>query len=384
MTKIKNIELAAQRIKSAIENKEKIVLYGDADLDGTVSVVLLKDTIELLGGKVFMVYFPDREIEGYGINAKALRLIKQKAKKSNVLLVVLDCGIANLEEAQLAKKLKIDLIIADHHQPHKDLPLADIIVCPKQKGDKYPFKDLANAGIAFYLCREMLGSKFVKKEKDFLTLAALATIADMMKQEEDNKMIIDCGLEYLKQNKRPGLKFFWKSGLVSKCVQERDMVQRINSILGSSGIKNHKIEIYNLLVADDIKKAEKIVNRLVKKNKEKQRRVLKMIDKVEKSANLDSPIIFFGSPDWKINLLGSAASKIENKYKKPVFLYKKGIKSSRGAVRVPAKLNAVLAMSKSSDILLTYGGHPPAAGFNLANKNIDEFESRLIKYFKKK
>ncbi|MDD4062334.1 MAG: DHHA1 domain-containing protein [Candidatus Pacebacteria bacterium] len=382
MTKIKNIEIAAQRIEGAIKNEEKIVLYGDADLDGTVSVVLLKDIIELLGGKVFMVYFPDRETEGYGINSKALKLIKQKAKKSKTLLIVVDCGIANFKEAILAKKLGIDLIIADHHQPHSELPLADIIVCPKQKGDKYHFKDFANAGIILYLCQELLGSKFAKKEKDFLTLAALATIADMMKQESDNKEIIDLGLKYLKQNKRPGLKYFWKSGLVTKCPQERDAVQKINSIVGSSGIKYHRTQIYDLLVAKDIKKAEKIVNNLVKKWKEKQARVLKMIDKVEKIADLNSPIIFFGSPDWKINLLGSAASKIENKYKKPVFLYKKGGKNSRGAVRVPAKMNAVLAMEKSADILLTYGGHPPAAGFNVENKHIEEFESRLIKYFK--
>lgn len=384
MTKIKNIDIAAQRIKTAIENKEKIVLYGDADLDGTVSVVLLKDAIELLGGKVFMVYFPDRETEGYGINSKALKFIKQKIKKSKTLLVVVDCGIANFKEAISAKKLGIDLIIIDHHQPHNSLPLADIIVCPKQKSDQCPFKDFANAGIILYLCQALLGSKFARKEKDFLTLAALATIADMMKQERDNKKIIDLGLKYLKQNRRPGLKYFWKGGLVAKCSQERDAVQRINSILGSSGIKYHRTQIYDLLVATDIKKAEKIVNTLVKKNKEKQTRVLKMIDEVEKLADLNSPIIFFGSPDWKINLLGSAASKIENKYKKPVFLYKKGGRSSRGAVRVPAKMNAVLAMEESADILLTYGGHPPAAGFNIENKHINEFESRLNQYFKKK
>lgn len=145
---IKNLKEVARRILKAIKNKEKIVLYGDADLDGMTAVIILADTIKNLGGKVAAIYFPDRELEGYGITEKGLDYLKENAP---ALLVTLDCGIGNFKEAELAKKLRFEVIIIDHHQVLDALPKAEIIVDPNQKGDKYSFKGLATVGISFKL-----------------------------------------------------------------------------------------------------------------------------------------------------------------------------------------------------------------------------------------
>ena len=168
-------------------------------MDGTGSAVILKETIEYLKGEVSFVYFPDRSEEGYGLNDEALEFISQMGDK--ILLIVMDCGIANFDEALTAKRLGIELIIIDHHQPHSRLPEASIIVDPKQEGDNYPFKDFANAGLIFYLAEEMTGDLFSEIRDSLSEIAALSTIADMMKQEDDNKDIIEEGLKNLEDRK---------------------------------------------------------------------------------------------------------------------------------------------------------------------------------------
>ncbi len=383
MMKIKNIEKVADRIREAIRKDEEIVLYGDADMDGTSSVVILKESIEAIGGNVSQVYFPDRGKEGYGMNDKALELIREKAGKRKILLIVMDCGIANFEEAKTAARLDMDLVIIDHHQPHETLPEASIIVDPKQEGDEYPFKDFANTGIIFRLSEEILGEKFDEFRKSFSELAALATISDMMRQEEDNKEIIREGIENLEETERPGLRIFWTDKLFEEGALIRDIAQRIISILGASDIVDHKTEAYLILTSEDEEEIRSLVGKLVDKNDRKQEMVAEMVKEVTADLSPDDTMIFYGKKGWRIPLLGSAGSKLENTFKMPVFLYSKGETTSRGAVRMPQGINAVDVMGESSDILIEYGGHPPAAGFRIANENIDEFERRLREYFKK-
>ncbi len=377
---IKNLTETADRIKEAIEKREKIVLYSDADMDGTGSAVILKETIEALGGEILYIYFPDRGGEGYGLNDKALRFIRTMTD-DRILLITMDCGIANFDEAITAKQLDMELIIIDHHQPHNRLPEASIIVDPKQEGDNYPFKDFANAGLIYRLAQEILGDLFEEYRKSFSEIAALSTIADMMRPEEDNKEIIDEGLSNLTTTSRPGLKVFWTDKIVDDQVSIRETAQRITSIFGASEITDHKTEAYLALVAKDEKDAGKIIKRLFKKNRLKQETVLKMVEQVMKTVSSDDKVIFKGRKCWQVHLLGSAASRIVNELKVPIFLYKKGEKSSRGAVRAPQGVNAVDVMSQSSDILLEYGGHPPAAGFKIDNNHLKEFEKRLKDYF---
>lgn len=208
MAEIKNLKKIAERIKKAIKDKEKIILYGDTDLDGMTSVIILRDTLWNISGKIAAIYFPDREIEGYGISEISLNFLKNKAP---ALLLSLDCGIGSFKEVKLAKKLGFEVIIIDHHQVLDGLPTASIIVDPKQKGDKYPFKGLATAGIVFKLSQILLGTRLTEiLRKNFLELVALATIADMMPQKEENQVFIEEGLSSIENSWRPGIKTFFE------------------------------------------------------------------------------------------------------------------------------------------------------------------------------
>ncbi len=380
--KIKNIDLVSNRIKQAIKNKEKIVLYGDADLDGTSSVIILKEAIEELGGKIFDVYFPDREKEGYGINEKALKYIKNKLEEKNALLIVLDCGITNFSEAEIAKKMGFELIIIDHHQPLDELPNASIIVDPKQPGDEYPFKNFANTGLSFRLAEEMLRSGLLdSKRKSFLELTALATIADMMIQEEDNKIFIDKGLETLLETKRLGLRVLLDDNNIDNDLLIRDVAQKMVSALNAADIDGHKTESYILLTSENDREAKKLAKELVNKSIQKQKRVKDLTEKAIDRLSSDDLVVFDGGSDWEIALLGATASKVCQRTGKPVFLYSKAKENSRGAVRVPPGMNAVEIMQESARLLEAFGGHPPAAGFSIKNENIEAFKKDLIKYF---
>src|SRR3989344_359787 len=192
---IKNLKKAAERITTAVKNKENIILYGDADLDGAASVIIFKEALKNLGAEPSAVYFPDRETEGYGITPKGLDYLK---KFSPALLVAFDLGIGNFEEVKTAKKLGLEVIIIDHHEILDKLPSASIIVNPKQKGDRWPFKEFAASGLSFKLAELILAEKFSDSlRNNFLELAALATIADMMPKKDENALIISEGKESL-------------------------------------------------------------------------------------------------------------------------------------------------------------------------------------------
>lgn len=379
---IKNLKKTAQRILKAIKNKENIILYGDADLDGVTAVIILKETIKDLGGDVLAIYFPDREKEGYGINKEALSYLKKFAPG---LLVASDCGIGNFDEVILAKKLGLEVIIIDHHEVLDRLPRASIIVDPKQKGDIYPFKGLATVGIVFKLSEILLKNKMTDLlRKNFLELVALATLADMMPQEEENKIMIEEGLFSLENSWRPGLRAFFEINEFQNSGTIRMTAQKIISALNSMEVKNHSNEGYLLLTSNSLEKAKTIAKSLLEKRYQKQIRIREITDEVEEKAlkKLDVPIIFEGDDSWPLTLAGSVASRICNLYKKPTFIFKKREIESRGAVRTPPGINSVKTMKKCSKYLLTYGGHPQAAGFTIKNENLEEFRECLIKHLK--
>lgn len=397
---IKNLVKTSKRIKKAIGNKEKIILYGDADLDGVSSVIILKETIQNLAAVYpqtkrsygVEVYFPNREIEGYGINESALNFLKKFAP---ALLITLDCGIGNFKEVKMAKKLGFEVIIIDHHQILDRLPEAEIVVDPHQKGDKYPFKGLATAGIVFKLSQILLKEKLTENlKRNFLELVALSTIADMMPQEDENKIFIEEGLASLENSWRPGLRAFFKINeiqprsrenslsLLGKNYETIKMVsQKIISALNAVEVKNHLNEAYLLLTSTSLEKAKTIIRDLLKKVYQKQTRIREITNEVEEKIlkKIDSPIIFEGDFNWPLTLVGPVASKICNLYKKPTFIFRKQETESRGAVRTLSGINSVEIMKKCSKYLITYGGHPQAAGFTIKNKNLKKFKDCLIK-----
>jgi len=380
---IKNLKKAADRIQKAVKNKEKIIIYGDSDMDGISSVIILKETLRNLGGKIEEIYFPNREEEGYGLNEEALDFLEKKAP---ALLITLDCGIGNFEEIKLANKMGFEIIIVDHHVVLEKLPDASIIVDLKQEGDTYPFKDFAATGLCFKLCQVLLGKKLSDSmKKNFLELVALATLADMMPEKGENKEFIEEGLRSLETTFRPGLKVFFEIDPTKDFVSTRELAQRIISTLNISIPKDHVNKSYELLTSSSVPEAKILAEELLKKAEQKRAKVREAVQEIEQriSKKGDEILIFEGDPSWSIILAGTVASRICYAHEKPTFIFKKGEKESQGSLRMPKGFNGVEAMMSCKELLITFGGHPPAAGFKLENKNLEKFKNCLIDYFQK-
>ena len=381
MHKIKNIEKAAERIKKAVLNKERIILYGDSDLDGISSVVILEEAIKNLGGQVCAVFFPDRENDGYGINENALNILKEKAP---ALFITLDLGIGNVKEVEIAKKLGFEVIIVDHHETLHGVPDVPLIVDPKQKDDSYPFKGLANVGITFKLCEEILGPKISKNLRNsFLELTALGTIADMVPQTDENQKIIEEGVRSLKNTFRPALRAFL--ALLGEGYVFEGAMQKVISALNAAESINYQNNSYFLLTCFSDEKCKEMAQDLINKTNFKQQKVKEITQEIERriSQKPETPVIFEGDIAWRLTLAGSVASIMSSKYQKPAFIYKKGDKESCGSVRNPKDTNSVEAMKTCSKFLITYGGHANASGFRIKNKDLEKFENCLNEFFKK-
>lgn len=383
MAEIKNIKKAAERILKAIKSNERIIIYGDADMDGISAVIILKEAIHNLGGKAAAVYFPDREIEGYGLNEDALKYLKKHAP---ALLILLDCGIGNFTEIKSAKKLGFEVMIVDHHQPLKKVPAASIIVNPKQKGDKYPFKEFAAAGVVFRLVEVLMKERLTSAlRNNFLELVALATVADMMPQTDDNLQFLQDGFRSLKNTSRPALQVFWEIDPVIKD-NIKQFAQKIISACHAGNGKDHSNEAYFLLTVRSVKEAKPMAEYLLAKAYDRQLQIKEIVGEIEKKVlrKMKEEIIFEGDESWPVLMLGPVASKICHTFKKPVFLHNGKNGLCQGAVRTPKGVDGVKAMMHCADDLETYGGHPLAAGFRIKEKDLDKFKQCLIKYFKNK
>jgi len=378
---IKNLKKIAKRILRAIKDKEKIILYGDADLDGVSSVIILKETIKNLGGEVTALCFPDREKEGYGISKEGLNSLKKFAP---AILIALDCGISNFKEIKLAKKLGFEVMIIDHHEILDKLPEARIIVDPKQKGDTYPFKEFAAVGIVFKLSEILLKNKMGQKlRKNFLELVAIATLADMMPQIDENKTFIVEGLSSLEESFRPGIRAFFETYFL-KNYNLFQKVSKIISILNVRDVENSLPAALRLLTTSSLEKAKEMIERLSEKNKWRKERIKDIYETIErKLSKNEEDIIFEGEENWDFTLISPVASILAKKYKKPAFIFKKLEKESQGTVRVPIGINSVALMKKCKKYLITYGGHPQASGFRIKNENLEKFKNCLIKNLKK-
>jgi len=381
--KIKNIEKAARRIIKAVNQKETIIIYGDSDLDGISSMVILKETIDNISRFNNVLAFSPIRNEGHGLNFQALDFIKSKANSG--LIITLDCGITNFEEIKEAEESGFSVIVIDHHRPLGNVPKADIVVAPKQKGDETTFKEYANVGLTFKLAKEILKEKMSPMlEQSFLELVALGTISDMMIEEGENKEWIEKGLESIQMSQRPAIRAIFSILNPMDFSSKRDMVSKVNSALNSSSIDGHIHKVYLFLLESDFDKALETAKNLIEESNIKQKEVASLTDElIEKILKEDSSIIFEGSYAWKEEYLGAVASRLSNHFNKPVFLYKKRGKISRGTVRMPKGMDAVKAMDSCKKLLITFGGHAPAAGFTVDNSNLDKFKKCLKNYFEK-
>lgn len=377
---------------AAIQNKERIILYGDSDPDGAISVIISKEAIEAIAGSdsQITVYFPDREKEGYGINKMALDYLSDKAP---ALFITLDCGIGNVDEVELAKQIGFEVIIIDHHQvTPSGLPRASIVVDAKQESDTYPFKYLACAGVAYRLAR--LLSVEAPMPWSFLSaIAGLATLADQMPLQEENEKLVREGIIALKYTDRVGLKALMESvgfeppsapSLICSKDYIGELRKKLLPILHSAQLKGHLNRAYLLLTESSPARAAEMVKALTKKAKQRREEIKTISEEVEaRIVGGAKNFVFEGDSLWTLPFLGPVASKICQKEKLPCFLFKKGKEKSRGTVRTPSGVDAVKALGACSNLLETYGGHAPAAGFTVTNKNLEMFKECLTLYFSK-
>ena len=378
---IKNLDKAAARLKKAVKKGERIILYGDADLDGVCSAIIMQETLKSLGGNVVRVYFPDRENDGYGITLKALKELKTF---SPALLCAMDLGISNFKEIKEAKKQGFDVILVDHHVVLGKLPDADIIVDPKQEGDTHPFKELAACGLTFRLAEEILKDKMSSAlRKSLVELAAIGTIADMMVREQDNIEIIEEGMETLENSWRPGVRAFFGLQELAQFPNIESKLQKMISILNVRDVENGYPASFRILSSDSEKEVILIAQRLLKvhelRRQERDRLLVKVRNSISEKKN--ESIVFEGGEDFEYILLGGLASIISQEEKKPTFMYRKMKKECVGSVRAPLGQDTVEAMKHCKEYTITYGGHPQASGFRVENKNLARFKKCLLEYF---
>ena len=358
-------------------------MYGDADLDGVTSVLIAQEAIKSLGGEVAAFYFPEREKEGYGVTPKAIAYLQQYAP---ALLVTFDLGISNFTEIPMAKKAGFEVIVVDHHKVLDKLPKADIIVDPKQPGDKYPFKEFAACGLSLQLAKELLGKKMSDSlYQSMVELAGLGTIADMMAREQDNVQIIADGMDALPYSWRPGIRAFLESDIFLGESTLEQKVQQMIAILNVRDTKNREPGAFRLLVCPSLLKAKKMVEQFAEKNKERRELIEKAAEEVRMRIfhKKAEPLVFEGSEQFEYMLLGALASIISQEANRPAFIYKKSKKGIIGSVRAPLGYDTVRAMQACDAYLDVYGGHPQASGFETKGEHEEELGVCLTEYFKK-
>ncbi len=360
---MKNLKEVAEKIKKA----NKVVLYSDSDLDGVTSALILKETIKAMDKEV-VCFFADRDKRGYGLNVASVEVIKNEAP---ALLIVTDCGISNFEGVKKAVDSGFEVVIMDHHKPHERLPEADLIVCPKLHDD--PFKERPNAGITLLLSEIILG----ERRDDLVEYNAIAILADMMPHEEDNLTV----LEAAKKNfpSTAGMKTFcdlWESEDFFEIAQKAVPVLNITEMI------DYLPEAFIFFNTEKESDRKKMAEKMIADYKGRREAVEKIKREALKNDE-GKDILFTGSSLWPSYLLGKAASRLVLELDKPIFLFKDKGDVSQGTVRVPKGEDAVEAMKKSEDILVTYGGHPPAAGFTVENEYLDQFKENLLNYFQR-
>lgn len=280
---MKGMKEAAYRIKQAISQQEKIMIYGDYDADGVTSTSVMLHTLQKLSAQVDF-YIPDRFKEGYGPNEQAFRSIKERGFS---LIITVDTGIAAVHEAKVAKELGLDVIITDHHEPGPELPDVRAIVHPKQPGCTYPFKELAGVGVAFKLAHALLG----ELPDELLDLAAIGTIADLVPLHDENRLIATLGLERLRRTNRLGLKELIKlsGGDIGEANEETvgfQLAPRLNAV----GRIEQADPAVHLLMSEDSFEAEELAAEIDQLNKERQKMVSKMTDEAIEMVEQQEPI----------------------------------------------------------------------------------------------
>lgn len=374
---LNDMDCAVKRILKAIENNEKICIYGDYDVDGITSVSVLYLYLKHFTDN--LIYFiPDRFNQGYGIHNLALERI---ADLGCSLIITVDTGISAVKEIDYAKSLGIDIVITDHHECQAEIPAAFSVVNPKRHDSTYPFAKLAGVGVVYKLISAIdyaTGSDF---KDDNLDLIAIGTIADIMPLLDENRYIVKRGLERISTSSNKGLKALLHVALNSSTITASSIGYAIAPRINAAGRMDKAELAVKLFVTNDPIEADSIANKLCDLNVERQKienTIFEEASQIISDYNLDKKFnaLVLWKENWHNGVIGIVASKLKEKYNKPVVLFSVD-KNSKGSGRSVAPFNLYDAFEKCSDIILQYGGHKYAAGVLIDNSKLHEFRNRL-------
>ena len=371
-----DMQKAVDRINEAIENEEKILVYGDYDADGITSTVLLVETLISMGANVSS-YIPNRFEEGYGPNKEAFTKI---IDSGITLIITVDNGIAGVEEVDLANELGCDVIVTDHHKIQNTIPNAYAIIHPEHPEGNYPFKKLAGVGVAFKLAHALL-----EIFPDFLLdLVAIGTIADMVSITDENRIFVKQGLELINEDPRIGLKMLLELSGIDTKIDEQTVGFYIAPKLNSIGrMDSAKLGLTFLMAEEPVTAralAEQIEQYNIQRKQITEDIVKDVINKIENSEKKQKNVIMV-SGEYHEGVLGIVASNIVEKYQKPVFIMNEKEGVLKGSARSIFDFNIYEAMNKISDLFLAFGGHTLAAGFSFEKSNFEKIEEFLDNEF---
>lgn len=377
---MKDMTEAVDRIQVAIANEEKIMVYGDYDVDGTTAVALMYGFLKTFYPHV-VFYIPDRYKEGYGISEKGVRFAAENDIK---LIVALDCGIKAIEKVALATELGVDFIICDHHTPGDKLPAAIAVLDAKRKDCEYPYKELSGAGVGFKLIQAIAMKRGIDSSQldAYLDLVAVSIAADIVPITGENRILAYYGLDRLNNTPRPGLKALMLSSNLEKDIGISDVVFKIGPRINASGRLEHAKASVELLISSDLEGAmerAKVVDEVnaTRRNFDENitKEAFEMLASREELAEWNSTVLF--KEDWHKGVIGIVASRCIEKYYRPTIILTESNGKATGSARSVVDFNIYEAIEECAGLLDQFGGHMYAAGLTLPVENVPAFQEKF-------
>ena len=382
-----DMDVAVDRLNDAMGRKERIMVYGDYDVDGCTAVALVYKFLQQFYSNL-EYYIPDRYEEGYGISKKGLDLAAEHGVK---LIIVLDCGIKAIEEISYAKQLGIDFIVCDHHVPDDELPEAVAILNPKREDSTYPFKDLCGCGVGFKFMQAFAKNNGIPFSQliPLLDFCAISIAADIVSVMGENRILAFHGLKQLNQNPSVGVKAIIETcGLSGREITMSDIIFKIGPRINASGRVQNGTETVDLLVERDFKKALALAVHINKYNdqrrdidKQMTEEANQIVERLESQEH--QPAIVLYDKGWKKGVVGIVASRMTEMYYRPTVVLSCTNGIASGSARSVAGYDIYDAVKSCRDLLENFGGHTYAVGLSLKVENIPEFRRRFQEYVSK-
>lgn len=380
---------ALERLEAALGRKEKILIYGDYDVDGTTAIVILKTAIELCGG-IADFHVPHRIREGYGMRDE---VIERAAADGVRLIISVDTGIRAFAAADAARRTGVDLIVTDHHLPGSDgVPQALAVVNPNQDGCDYPCKFLCGAGVAFKLAQGLMQRRLDRKDQSrllmsFMKIVAIATIADSVPLLGENRVFARLGLDGLRSPVNAGLKALLEVAKLGdvRVLTATEVAFRLAPRLNAAGRMDVACDVVELFSVKELERAREIAARLDRLNADRQdeeRHILEEVDRrlTEEPALRDAFCMVVDGDGWHRGVIGIAATRVVERYGRPALVLSREGDEAHGSGRSIPGFHLLNALESCRDLFSRYGGHAAAAGFGLRCENIAALRSRLDSY----